>query len=81
MRLVAVEPSSCPSLTKGHYAYDFGDTAGHTPMTLQYTLGHDFMPPGIHAGGLRYHGASALVSQMYHEKLIEAVSVPQIATF
>lgn len=80
-RLVAVEPTSCPSLTKGHYAYDFGDTEGHTPMTLQYTLGHDFMPPGIHAGGLRYHGASSLVSQMYHEKLIEAVAVPQVATF
>ena len=81
VRLVAVEPTSCPTLTKGHYAYDFGDTVGHTPMTLQYTLGHDFMPPGIHAGGLRYHGASQLVSQMYHEKLVEAVAVPQVATF
>ena len=81
VRLVAVEPTSCPSLTRGHYAYDFGDTEGLTPMMLQYTLGHDFMPPGIHAGGLRYHGASTLVSQMYHEKLIEAVAVPQVATF
>ena len=81
VRLVAVEPSSCPSLTRGHYAYDFGDSVGFTPMMLQYTLGHDFMPPGIHAGGLRYHGASSLVSQMYHEKLIEAVAVPQVATF
>lgn len=81
VRLVAVEPSSCPTLTKGHYAYDFGDTEGLTPMTLMYTLGHDFMPPGIHAGGLRYHGASSLVSQMYKEGLIEAVAVPQIATF
>src|SRR5690606_23821742 len=54
---------------------------GLTPLMLQYTLGHDFMPPGIHAGGLRYHGASTLVSQMYHEKLIEAVAIPQIATF
>lgn len=81
VRLVAVEPTSCPSLTRGHYAYDFGDTQGLTPMMLQYTLGHDFMPPGIHAGGLRYHGASALVSQMYHDKLIEAVAVPQVATF
>ncbi len=80
-RLVAVEPASCPSLTRGHYAYDFGDTEGLTPLTLMYTLGHDFMPPSIHAGGLRYHGASALVSQLYHEKLIEAISVPQIATF
>jgi tryptophan synthase beta chain len=81
VRLVAVEPTSCPTLTKGHYAYDFGDTEGLTPMTKMYTLGHDFMPPGIHAGGLRYHGASSLVSQMYQEGLIEAVAVPQIATF
>lgn len=81
VRMVAVEPASCPSLTRGHYAYDFGDTEGFTPLMLQYTLGHDFMPPSIHAGGLRYHGASSLVSQMYHEKLIEAVAVPQIATF
>lgn len=81
VRLVAVEPTSCPTLTKGHYAYDFGDTEGLTPMTKMYTLGHDFMPPGIHAGGLRYHGASSLVSQMYQEGLIEAVAVPQVATF
>ena len=81
VRLVAVEPTSCPSLTRGHYAYDFGDSAGMMPLMLQYTLGHDFMPPSIHAGGLRYHGASALVSQLYHEKLIEAVAVPQVATF
>ena len=80
-RLVAVEPTSCPTLTRGHYAYDFGDTAKLTPLMLMYTLGHDFMPPGIHAGGLRYHGDSALVSQLYHEKLIEAVAVPQLATF
>ena len=81
VRLVAVEPTSCPTLTKGHYAYDFGDTEGLTPMTKMYTLGHDFMPPGIHAGGLRYHGASSLVSQMHQEGLIEAVAVPQVATF
>jgi len=81
VRMVAVEPTSCPTLTRGHYAYDFGDTAKLTPMMLMYTLGHDFMPPGIHAGGLRYHGDSALVSQLYHEKLIEAVAVPQLATF
>ncbi|MBN9423757.1 MAG: TrpB-like pyridoxal-phosphate dependent enzyme [Candidatus Accumulibacter sp. 66-26] len=81
VRLVAVEPTSCPSLTKGVYAYDFGDASGFTPMMKMYTLGHDFMPPGIHAGGLRYHGASALVSQLYHEGLIEAVAVPQLATF
>ena len=81
VRLVAVEPTSCPTLTKGHYAYDFGDTAGFTPLMKMYTLGHDFMPPSIHAGGLRYHGDSPLVSQLYNEKLIEAVAVPQLATF
>lgn len=81
VRLVAVEPTSCPSLTKGTYAYDFGDASGFTPMMKMYTLGHDFMPPGIHAGGLRYHGGSPLVSQLYHEGLIEAIAVPQLATF
>ncbi len=81
IRLVAVEPSSCPTLTKGQYAYDFGDTAGLTPLMKMYTLGHDFIPPGIHAGGLRYHGDSALVSQLYNEGLIEAVAVQQTATF
>jgi pyridoxal-phosphate dependent TrpB-like enzyme len=80
-RLVAVEPASCPTLTKGIYAYDFGDATGYTPLMKMYTLGHDFMPPGIHAGGLRYHGDSPLVSQLFHEKLIEAVAVPQVATF
>lgn len=80
-RLVAVEPTSCPSLTRGHYAYDYGDASGFTPLMLQYTLGHDFVPPGIHAGGLRYHGASALVSQLLKEKLIEAVAVAQVGTF
>ncbi|MBU1777088.1 MAG: pyridoxal-phosphate dependent enzyme, partial [Gammaproteobacteria bacterium] len=79
--LVAVEPASCPTLTKGTYAYDFGDTAGFTPLMKMYTLGSNFMPPSIHAGGLRYHGDSPLVSQLYHEKLIEAVAVPQLATF
>ncbi|MCG6939150.1 MAG: TrpB-like pyridoxal phosphate-dependent enzyme [Gammaproteobacteria bacterium] len=81
VRLVAVEPSSCPTLTRGQYAYDFGDTAGLTPLMKMYTLGHDFIPPGIHAGGLRYHGDSVLVSQLYNEGLIEAVAVPQIVTF
>jgi tryptophan synthase beta chain len=81
VRLVAVEPSSCPTLTRGHYAYDFGDTVGLTPLLRMYTLGHEFVPPAIHAGGLRYHGDSALVSQLYHEGMIEAVAVPQIATF
>ena len=81
VRLVAVEPTSCPTLTRGHYAYDFGDAVGLTPLLRMYTLGHDFVPPGIHAGGLRYHGDSALVSQLYHEGLIEARAVPQLATF
>ncbi len=81
LRCVAVEPASCPTLTKGVYAYDFGDASGYTPLMQMYTLGHDFMPPGIHAGGLRYHGDSPLVSQLFHEKLIEALAVPQIATF
>jgi tryptophan synthase beta chain len=81
VRLVAVEPASCPTLTRGHYAYDFGDTVGLTPLLLMYTLGHDFVPPGIHAGGLRYHGDSPLVSQLVHEGLVEAVAVPQLATF
>ncbi len=81
IRMVAVEPASCPTLTKGVYAYDYGDSSGFTPLMKMYTLGHDFMPPGIHAGGLRYHGDSPLISQLYHEKLIEAVAVPQKATF
>jgi tryptophan synthase beta chain len=81
VRLVAVEPTSCPTLTKGRYAYDFGDAVGLTPLMKMYTLGHDFMPPGIHAGGLRYHGDSPLVSQLCHEGLIEAVAVPQLSTF
>src|ERR1700686_4574220 len=66
VRCVAVEPTSCPTLTKGVYAFDYGDTAKLAPISMMYTLGHDFMPPGIHAGGLRYHGESPLVSQLYH---------------
>lgn len=81
VRLIGVEPTSCPSLTKGEYTYDFGDSSGLTPMMKMYTLGHDFMPPGIHAGGLRYHGQSALVSQLYHEGLLEAMAVGQKETF
>lgn len=80
-RIVAVEPAACPTLTRGSYAYDFGDTAGLTPLVKMYTLGHEFMPAGIHAGGLRYHGASALVSQLLHEGLIEAASVKQNEIF
>lgn len=81
VRLVAVEPTSCPTLTRGTYAYDFGDAVGLTPLMRMYTLGHDFVPPGIHAGGLRYHGDSPLVCQLHHEGLVEAVAVPQVATF
>ncbi len=80
-RIVAVEPASCPTLTKGVYAYDFGDTARLTPLVKMYTLGHDFVPPGIHAGGLRYHGDSPLVSQLHHEGLIEAQAYHQTAIF
>ncbi|MCP3667967.1 MAG: TrpB-like pyridoxal phosphate-dependent enzyme, partial [Gammaproteobacteria bacterium] len=79
--LVAVEPTSCPTLTKGAYAYDFGDVAGLTPLMKMFTLGHDFMPPGIHAGGLRYHGDSPLVSQLHKEGLVDALAVPQLETF
>ncbi|MGI5920797.1 MAG: TrpB-like pyridoxal phosphate-dependent enzyme [Syntrophomonadaceae bacterium] len=81
IRLIAVEPAACPSLTKGVFAYDFGDVAGFTPLLKMFTLGHDFTPPGIHAGGLRYHGASPLVSQLYHDKLIEARAVLQSQNF
>jgi tryptophan synthase beta chain len=81
VRLLAAEPTSCPSLTKGVYAFDFGDTVGMTPLVKMHTLGHDFMPPGIHAGGLRYHGAAPLVSKLLDEKMIEAVAYPQRACF
>jgi predicted alternative tryptophan synthase beta-subunit len=81
IRLVAVEPTACPTLTRGHYTYDYGDSVGHTPLIQMYTLGHDFVPPGIHAGGLRYHGDSTLVSQLYHEGILEAEAVHQLATF
>jgi len=81
IRAVAVEPTACPTLTKGHFAYDYGDSAGLTPIMMMYTLGHNFVPPGIHAGGLRYHGDSALVSQLYHDGLIEAIAVPQRGVF
>lgn len=81
VRCVAVEPASCPTLTKGVYAFDYGDTVKIAPITMMYTLGHDFMPPGIHAGGLRYHGESPLVSQLYHAGAIEAKSYMQNACF
>jgi len=81
VRLVGVEPAACPSLTRGVFAYDFGDVAGFTPMLKMCTLGHDFTPIGIHAGGLRYHGESPLVSQLYQDGLIEATSVMQKGVF
>ena len=77
----AVEPASCPSLTKGVYAYDFGDTAGMTPLMKMHTLGHDFVPDPIHAGGLRYHGMSPLLSHVYELGLIEAVAKTQLECF
>ena len=81
LRLVGVEPDACPTLTKGRLAYDFGDTAGLTPLLRMHTLGSHFMPPGIHAGGLRYHGMAPMVSAALEQGLMEAVSVPQLATF
>jgi len=81
VRFVGVEPASCPTMTKGRMAYDFGDVAQTTPLMAMYTLGHDFMPPGIHAGGLRYHGMSPIVSALVREKIIEPIAVPQLETF
>ena len=80
-RVVAVEPAACPSLTKGHFAYDFGDTAHLTPLVKMHTLGSTFIPPGIHAGGLRYHGMAPLVSHVMDLGLIEATSVQQLDAF
>lgn len=81
VRAVAVEPSACPTLTKGVFAYDYGDTAKMAPIAKMYTLGHDFVPAGIHAGGLRYHGASAIISQLYDDGLIEAQAYGQKSVF
>jgi tryptophan synthase beta chain len=81
VRLVAVEPSSCPTLTEGTFDYDFGDTAGMTPLLPMYTLGHDFVPPSIHAGGLRYHGDSPIISNLVKTGRIEALAYPQGKTF
>jgi tryptophan synthase beta chain len=81
LRFIGVEPTACPTLTKGAYAYDFGDTAGFTPLIMMHTLGHSFVPPGIHAGGLRYHGDAPLLSLLVHEKLIEARAYAQNPVF
>src|SRR6266513_3379709 len=80
-RFLAAEPMACPSLTRGIYAYDFGDTVGMTPLVKMHTLGHDFIPAPLHAGGLRYHGMAPLVCKLYDEVVIEAVAVPQLSTF
>ncbi|MDE6443483.1 MAG: pyridoxal-phosphate dependent enzyme, partial [Muribaculaceae bacterium] len=80
-RFIAAEPQSCPKLTRGVLQYDFGDEAGYTPLIPMYTLGHNFSPANIHAGGLRYHGAGAVVSQLRSQGFIEAVDIPQTETF
>ena len=81
MRFVAAEPASCPKLTRGIFQYDFGDEAGYTPLIPMYTLGHSFRPANIHAGGLRYHGGGAIISQLRRDGLIEAVDIPQLDSF
>lgn len=80
-RFIAAEPSACPKLTHGKFTYDFGDVAGYTPLLPMYTLGHDFMPANIHAGGLRYHGAGVIVSQLLKDGLMEAVDIQQLDSF
>lgn len=81
IRAIAVEPASCPKLTKGKFMYDFGDTEGYTPLLPMFTLGHNFEPEAIHAGGLRYHGASVLCSQLLKDGIIEAVALQQLECF
>lgn len=81
IRIIGVEPAACPSLTKGKLAYDFGDASGFTPLMKMYTLGHDFVPSGIHAGGLRYHGCSPIISKLHEDGLMEATSVSQSEVF
>ncbi|MCQ2137843.1 MAG: TrpB-like pyridoxal phosphate-dependent enzyme [Bacteroidales bacterium] len=80
-KFIAAEPASCPKMTQGVFEYDFGDEAGYTPLIKMYTLGHKFTPANIHAGGLRYHGAGAIVSQLYHDGMMEAADIPQIESF
>ncbi len=81
VRLIAAEPASCPKLTRGKFAYDYGDTEGYTPLLPMYTLGHDFQPASIHAGGLRYHGAGTIISQLRKDGFIEAQAIQQEETF
>jgi tryptophan synthase beta chain len=78
---IAVEPTACPSLTGGEFRYDFGDTIGLTPLLKMYTMRHEYVPPEIHAGGLRYHGDSPIVSQLYADKVIDAVAYNQTDVF
>ena len=78
---IAAEPESCPKLTRGKFEYDFGDEAGYTPLLPMYTLGHDFKPANIHAGGLRYHGAGMIVSQLIRDKFMHGVDIPQLESF
>ncbi len=80
-QFIAAEPASCPKLTRGVFQYDFGDEAGYTPLLPMFTLGHNFMPANIHAGGLRYHGAGVIVSQLLKDGLMSAVDIPQLETF
>lgn len=80
-RFIAAEPDSCPKLSRGRLEYDFGDEAGYTPLIPMYTLGHNFTPANIHAGGLRYHGAGAVVSQLRHDGFIDVADIPQLETF
>ena len=80
-RFIAAEPASCPKLTRGVFQYDFGDEAGYTPLLPMFTLGHNFMPANIHAGGLRYHGAGVIVSQLLKDGLMEAVDIQQLESF
>jgi tryptophan synthase beta chain len=81
LRIINVEPSSCPTLTKGLYTWDFGDVAGMAPILKMFTLGHGFIPPPVHAGGLRYHGMAPIICHLYKLGLVEAQAVPQLATF
>jgi tryptophan synthase beta chain len=81
LRIINVEPDSCPTLTKGLYAYDFGDVACMTPLLKMFTLGHEFIPPPVHAGGLRYHGMAPIICHLHKLGLVEAKAVPQLATF
>lgn len=78
---IAAEPESCPKLTRGKFEYDFGDEAGYTPLLPMFTLGHDFKPANIHAGGLRYHGAGMIVSQLIKDKMMHGVDIPQLESF